>query len=157
MYYFAYWPAEYARYAAQREGAAFTDQGRFLQMVLQAIYKEREAQLFYRTLEERADSPFQSRQIHHAFQDEVKHESMLTELYQTLTGQQPVVLEPQFPEIPDYQTAIRNAFEDELDAAEMYRSMYLMTRLRWVRDIMFQLMTDEMEHATRFSYIRAEL
>lgn len=160
MYYGAYWPAEYARFIGRPEemsSAPFTDQTRFLQLVLQAIYNERSAQLLYRDLEVRAETPFQKRQIRHAYDDEVKHERLLNQLYHNLTGQHPQVAYPPRPEIPDFQTAIRGAFEDELEAVELYRDMYLMTYLPWVRDVMIQLLTDEFEHSTRFSYIRAEL
>ncbi|ASS74437.1 hypothetical protein CIG75_05165 [Tumebacillus algifaecis] len=159
MYYSYYWPVKYAAQKEQRVKSAppFQDQHRFLQMTLQAIYNEREAQLFYRALEDRAITPFQKRQIRHAHDDEVKHERKLTNLYKILTGHPPHVRNPSPPEIPDFQVAVRKAFEDELEAAEMYRTMYLMTHLQWVRDLLMELMTDEFEHANRFAFIRAEL
>ncbi|TCP53832.1 rubrerythrin [Tumebacillus sp. BK434] len=160
MYHGMYWPVEYAHFVRNPQEmsvAPFADRKRFLQLVLKAIYNEREAQLLYRDLEVRAVTPFQKRQIRHAYNDEVKHERLLSHLYHTLTGRQPQVAYPPRPEIPDFQTALRGAFEDELEAVELYRDMYLMTQLQWVRDVLFQLFTDEYEHATRFAYLRAEL
>ncbi|MFD2169539.1 ferritin family protein [Tumebacillus lipolyticus] len=160
MYDYGYWTAIPAYHVSQRTGTAqtpFTDQARFLRMVRQAISDERQAQQFYRLLAERANSKFQKEQIDHAYEDEVKHEKMLIRLYSTITGQSPHVSSAQAPELADYLTGIRKAFTDELQAAEMYRDLYLMSNLPWVRDIFFELITDEMEHASRFAFIRAEL
>ena len=153
--YTYYWPAAYPPRA--KTTAGFSDQERFLQMVLKAIYNERKAQLFYKTLYERSNTPFQKDQVKHALVDEIKHERMLTALYAALTGQQPQVPQPEGEDLADYQEGLKQAFRDELEAAEDYRTMMLMTSIRTIRDQLFELMTDEMEHAQRFTFLRAEL
>jgi len=136
---------------------AFTDQNRFLQMVVKAIYDERAAQLHYTVLYERAVTPFQKRQIKHALDDEIKHERMLIDLYRSISGHSPQVPTPVPEDMRDFLEGLKEAFEDELEAAEHYRDLMQMTSLPQVRDQLFELMTDEMEHATRFAYVRAEL
>lgn len=151
-----YWPTSYGRVPAPAKPAAFTDERRFLQLVLKAIFEERKAQLFYRILYDRSTTAFQKEQVKHALDDEIKHERMLTQLYTTLTGQPPQVPQPEPQELADYQEGLKEAFRDELEAAESYRTMLLMSRLQGVRDQLFELMTDEMEHAQRFTFLRAE-
>jgi rubrerythrin len=151
-----YWPTSFGRVPAPAKQAAFTDERRFLQLVLKAIFNERKAQLFYRILSDRSTTAFQKEQVNHALDDEIKHERMLIQLYTTLTGQAPQVPHPGPQELADYQEGLKEAFRDELEAAEAYRMMMLMTHLQWVRDQLFELMTDEMEHAQRFTFLRAE-
>lgn len=135
----------------------FTDRTRFLQKLLKAIYDERAAQQFYRVLYDRAMTMFQKRSIQHAWNDEIKHERMLTHLYRSLTGSEAQVPVPGPPEIADFERSVEQALEDELAAAEHYREMYKMTTFREVRDLLLELTLDEMEHATRFTYIRAAM
>ncbi|HEU4965179.1 MAG TPA: ferritin-like domain-containing protein [Bacilli bacterium] len=164
-YYGSYMPYHPTAYERDQIGVnpalvspkGFEDRTKFLQNVMKAIYNEREAQLFYRALYDRAQTPFQRRQIGHALEDEVKHERKLTQLYQMLTGQMPQVPMPEAPEIADFEMSLRDAFEDELEAVELYRNMYMAVHYREIRDLMLELFTDEVEHAQRFTYIRAEL
>ncbi|MGZ4031542.1 MAG: ferritin family protein [Tumebacillaceae bacterium] len=154
-----YWPVAMSRVIDPHAtvAAGFTDYQRFLQMTLKAIFNERSAQRFYHELEIRAHTPFQKKMIQAALDDEIKHEKMLTGLYHRLTGHWPQVPQPSRPELADFQEGIKQAFTDEIEAAEMYRDMYLMTSLHWVRDLLFEIYTDESEHAQRFTYIRSEL
>lgn len=46
---------------------------------------------------------------------------------------------------------IEFAFEDE--AVEMYRTIRAMLPTREMRDILYEIITDEQEHATRFVYL----
>jgi hypothetical protein len=170
MYY--YWPAGYPQSQPQpqpqqqayyrdpyhEKPKTFSDPKRFLEMTLKAIYDERKAQLFYAALLLQSTTPFQKRNIQHALDDEVKHEKMLTEMFERLTGQKlPSVPFPTPEPVPNFTTGLQMAMEDELESAEHYREMYKMTMSHWVRDILFELQTDEMEHATRFAFLRAEL
>jgi rubrerythrin len=154
-----YWPVAYSRVIDPHAtvAAGFTDYQRFLQMTLKAIFNERTAQLFYRDLGIRANTPFHKKMIQAALDDEIKHEKMLTNLYHRLTGNWPQVPRPTATEIADFQEGIKQAFTDEIEAAEMYRDLYLMTTLQWVRDLLFEIYTDESEHAQRFTFIRSEL
>lgn len=155
-----YYPQGAPQEEVYRHQQLFTDPAKFLDDTLKAIFDERKAQLFYRALLAMATTPFQKRNIQHALDDEIKHEKMLTRIYHTLTGQAPPVPYPTMANvgaIPDLATGLQMALEDELEAAEHYRDMFRMTTVLWLRDELFELQTDEMEHATRFSFLRAEL
>jgi len=90
--------------------------------------------------------------VRHAREDEAKHYRMLGELYQTLTGRT-YEAQPKPPEFASLAAGLKLAMDDEYAASEEYREVYLKYSDRRVRNLFFELMTDELEHATRFSYV----
>lgn len=132
----------------------FRDPQKWLSDLEKALAGEKEAIEFYGTLESIAPNDEARRQVDKARQDEMKHFRMFSELYVRLTGRQPVVPKPVF-ETPDFSSGVYKSFNDELDAMDLYRDMMLSTNNLVIRDIMFEAMTDEMEHAERFTMILA--
>lgn len=91
--------------------------------------------------------------IKHAREDEQKHVRLFSNLYRALTGR---TYEPRAREVR-YENLLEGlamAVGDELEAAEEYRTIYLREGNRQVRATFFEAMTDEMEHATRFTFVR---
>lgn len=90
--------------------------------------------------------------VKHAYDDENKHFRAFVDLYVSLTGRQPSVrITPmRYTSLAD---AYRQAFFGELEAAELYSDMYLMTRDPDIRDIFFMAKNDEQEHAQRFQFL----
>ena len=86
----------------------------------------------------------------HAYQDETRHYKILNQLYSQLTGDT-LVLTPAFQPPVDYHSGVRRAMNDELQAAHLYKRIYLNAQSRNIRDIFFDIMHDEQEHATRFA------
>ncbi len=83
--------------------------------------------------------------------DELKHLSMFHGLLARFARiAQPPVGWSRSP-LDDYREGIRKAYYDELEAAEFYRSIVLSTRDPQVRDVFFEAMTDEVEHAIRLN------
>lgn len=85
--------------------------------------------------------------------DEVKHKKMLEELYEDLTGKTP-------PEVVQYgegvgdktcKELIAQRIRDELEGVKMYRTMYFAMPDRLGKNILFEIMTDEILHAIRLS------
>ncbi|MFC4769360.1 ferritin family protein [Effusibacillus consociatus] len=136
--------------------AGFKDYAAFLSNLEKAINGEAEAVRFYAKLMNMAPDERQRASIKHAHDDEIKHYKMFTALYHQLTGREaPVgITETAFE---SYKEGIRTAFDHELEAAELYREMYLATQIPAIRDVFFEAMTDEMEHAQRFAFIYHEL
>lgn len=132
----------------------FRDPHKWLRDLEQAIADEAEAAEFYRYLESIAPNAEAREQVHHATEDEIKHHRMLSHLYRRLTGRHPAVEQPVI-ERPGFAAGVYMAFNDELEAAEHYRDMLLSTRDMAIRDMMFEIMMDEMEHADRFTMITA--
>jgi len=134
----------------------FRDYARFLSNLTQAIHDEATAISFYRILMESAQNETQRANIEHAYNDEQQHLKMFTHLYHKLTGKQPGV-EREKVSFASYEVGLEKALAGELSAAELYRNMYLSVRLPRVRDMLFRALTDEMEHAQRFSYIYTQV
>lgn len=130
----------------------FKDYNKFIADVQIAINNEITAVEFYTKLMDMAPCADAKNQIEHPRDDEMKHYRMLCQLYMALTGYQPAV-QKSITNVTDFCSGIEEALNDELSAAESYRDMYLNTSNMSIRDILFEIMTDEMEHATRFSFV----
>lgn len=131
------------------------DYYKLLQDIEIALADEKAAAKFYEMLMDMAPNNWQRDEIKHARDDEMKHYHMLHQLYVNLTGREPVVKEKEV-KVTNYCEGLKDAFDDELEAADFYRSMMLSTYYQYIRDILFEIMTDEMEHATRFVFVSAD-
>ncbi len=109
------------------------------------------AATFYRQLADRAADPMVRKYIQHAMEDEEKHYRMLGALYRELTGRTYEV-QPEQVTFRNLADGLRQAMDDEYKAMEEYRAVYLRVTEPRIRDLFFELMTDELEHATRFNY-----
>jgi len=99
-----------------------------------------------------AETSEQRQAIEHALEDEKIHLRTFTQLYQTLTGKKPVY-QTKITRFRNFQEGLRIAYEQELEAYETYRDNYLSTQDPMIRDAFFRAMTDEIEHALRFSHV----
>lgn len=143
-------------YLQMNTAGMFKDYDRFINQLTASIKGQREAISFYRGLLQLAPSEFARNQVQFALSDEQRHNQILTNLYVHLTGHQPSV-NPQ-PKIPsNFLNGLTQALNDELEAADTYKQMYLNANQVWIRDIFFDIMHDEHEHATRFAYVRGTL
>jgi rubrerythrin len=133
----------------------FKNYAKFIADLQKAINDQASAVAFYGDLEAMAKTDRQQRCIDHARRDEMVHLRLFKAMYRTLTGRHPHV-QPTKMSVSDFKAGILQAFDAELEAAEMYRDMYLSTQIPKVRDVLFRTMTDEMEHAQRFSFIYHE-
>jgi rubrerythrin len=86
--------------------------------------------------------------------DEKKHEEMLKELYASYTGNEYEDGEEAGFEKPrDYYDGLRKAFFGEIAAMERYRDIRAGLPDMFHRDMVFEIMTDEMEHADKYNYL----
>lgn len=131
----------------------FTDRKLFISQLAGAINDEASAVKFYGELEGMTQPPYRDF-VTHARNDEVVHQRLFSKLYTRLTGTHPVV-RVQDTRFSSYKEGLEIAFRRELEAAELYRDMYLSTKVRDIRDVLFKTMTDEMEHAQRFSFLHS--
>ncbi|MCL6444271.1 MAG: ferritin-like domain-containing protein [Alicyclobacillus sp.] len=129
----------------------FKDPNTFISQLTGAINDQASAVKFYEVLEGMAPSKYRDF-VNHAKNDEMVHFRLLSKLYRRLTGYQPSV-QAETTQFSSYKEGIEIAFRRELEAAELYRDMYLNTRVPEIRDILFKTMTDEMEHAQRFNFL----
>lgn len=131
----------------------FRDYAKFVTDLGSAINDEASAVKFYAELENAVPDRYGDF-VDHARNDEISHEKIFRKLYYRLTGSHwTTKLDPY--KFNTYREGVETAFRRELEAAEKYRDMYLNTKIPKVRDILFKVMTDEMEHAQRFNFIFA--
>jgi len=94
--------------------------------------------------------------IRHAMEDEQGHYRMLADLHERLSGETYAV-NAQPVTYPDLRTGLLLAMDDQYKAFEEYREIYLGQIDPEIRNLFFLLMTDELEHATKFAYVLQEL
>jgi rubrerythrin len=123
--------------------------------LLRGIKGEATAIQFYRQLAQMAKTDEQRKDIEHAIEDEQTHLKEFTNLYISLFGKQPVY-QVEKKVLSSFAEGLKLAREDELEAYEDYRNVYLSTKDSNVRDVFFRALTDEMEHALRFAILLLE-
>lgn len=123
--------------------------------LLSAIKGEATAVQFYSQLMRIAQTNEERSSIAHALEDERIHLQSFIQLYTSLFGAQPVY-QPEQKTFSSLAEGLKMAREDELEAYEQYRDVYLSTKDMDVRDVFFRAMTDEIEHALRFSILAFE-
>ncbi|MCL6598956.1 MAG: ferritin-like domain-containing protein [Alicyclobacillus macrosporangiidus] len=132
-------------------GKDFKDKNMFISHLQNAINNEASTIEFYEVLGGMAPPRYRDF-VTHAREDEMVHLRMFRRLYRRLTGHEPSV-QVRATKFSSYKEGLELAFRSELEAAELYRDMYLSTRVPKIRDILFRAMTDEMEHAQRFNFL----
>lgn len=115
------------------------------------IQDQATAAAFYQDLMDQTKPEEIKDYIRHAMEDEQKHYRMLQGLYRDLTGRT-YTAEPAKVEYPTLAAGLKKAMDDEYEASEEYRDTYLKYDDRRIRNLFFELLNDELEHATRFNY-----
>lgn len=139
-----------------RTSMMFTNYPGFLEDLKKAIKDERQTIILYKKLYEAAPTETAKYSIKTALKDEKVHNKKLTELYKKLTGYEPDI---QLEEVDFYHfyDVLRKAFLDEVKAFEFYKEMYLSTKCPGIRDLLYNIQHDEMEHAALFNWVHAEI
>lgn len=140
------------------DASALSDQAKseLVPLIQKFMQDQANAAAFYQELQNQVPGEDLKDYVNHAREDEQKHYRMLGELYRELTGRT-YEATAQKIEFPDLASGLKRAMDDEYEAAEEYRDVYLKYNNRRVRDLFFELMTDELEHATRFNYVLQRL
>ncbi len=126
-----------------------------LKLIAESVGDEREDELFYDCL--LSIAPAAQREIISSIRDdERKHVKMFRQLYWELTGQDlPPTQEPTFERPQSYCEGISKAIFGELSAVERYRKiLYGLTFLPY-RNMLTEIYTDELKHATKWNYLFA--
>ncbi len=85
--------------------------------------------------------------------DEQKHYKYLSQIYKQLTGNEPVVQVGKVEISGNILEEITKAFFGELEAVEVYRRlMFLFLNLQ-IRDMIYEIITDEQAHAAKLNYL----
>ncbi len=125
-----------------------------LDLVSQAVQGERKDELFYDYLISVAPTQEEKEIISDIRDDERKHNRMFREIYEYYTGYElPQADREDFAEPASYLEGIKEALFGELAAMERYRIIHAGLPSRYYRDMVFEILTDELKHADKYNYI----
>ncbi|MFO7818728.1 MAG: ferritin-like domain-containing protein [Halanaerobacter sp.] len=130
-----------------------------IDFLLEKIYLAIESELrdaaYYRALADIAPNQFALELIMEFADDEREHAYQLQQAYEHLTGKTfKSEYEYEFDLDPaDYEEYLRKRVLDETADYKKYKSYYLMTHNPYLRDIFFNAMVDESQHAQRELYL----
>lgn len=158
-----YWygPYSYSSYVPYAQPVAHDQREDRMQIVIrliqEAIADERHDELFYDYLLSVAPTDQEKKVIAGIRDDERKHRSLFRQIYTQLTGQHlPVTGEEEtFQKPASYLDGIEQALMGELKAFEKYRVIYKYIPVQY-RDTIFEIMTDEMKHASYYNWLYAK-
>ncbi|QUI25799.1 ferritin-like domain-containing protein [Vallitalea pronyensis] len=127
-----------------------------LGMIRDSIESEKEDEMFYDYLISIAPTEDEKQIIGSIRNDEKKHNMYFRQIYEDLTGE---TIEPidniTFEEPASYVDGIKTALFDELRAVEKYRPIRELMPNRYYRDVLFEIITDELKHAAKYNYLFA--
>lgn len=126
-------------------------------LLIEAMKDERADRVKYGKMIKMTEDNKIRKQIAFAYEDEGKHYKMFQHIYHLLTGQMINIPIPEEPEINSLVAGIESSINGELEAVELYRKIKSMLPNRELRDMLYEIITDEQEHATRFVYLYAML
>ncbi len=143
----------FAREAEKTHSLITENNSKLLQIIEDSIKDEMKDQLFYERLMDFLND--EDKEIANSMAlDEIKHQKLLSHIYKLLGGSEPpkfeadeVVLKGSAPE------NISDAILDEAEAAKFYRELMLSSENGDIRDIFFEIMTDEANHAALGNYL----
>lgn len=139
-------------------GSYYGDYDRkLLKLLREAISDEDKDHRKYGQMMEMTDNKEIIEQIQYAYEDEAKHYEMFREIYEELAGCADKITAPD----QEYQNrlidAVKKSINAELEAVELYREIRAMLRGKKYRNMLYEIITDEQEHATRFVYLYSML
>ena len=126
-------------------------------LIIEAMHDERSDNTKYKMMMDVTESNKIRDQIKFAYEDEGKHYKLFQNIYQQLTGQYIEIPRPKIELSDNFVDDIESSINGELKAVELYRKIMSMLPTQQMRDTLFEIITDEQEHATRFVYLYSML
>jgi rubrerythrin len=127
-----------------------------LEGIKAAVAGERDDELFYDYLISIAPTEDEKNIIASIRDDERGHNKMFRQIYKSITG---VTLPPssdsdeEFTKPTSYLEGIKKALFGELAAVEKYREIRMGLPTTMYRDILFNIITDEIKHSAKYNYL----
>lgn len=128
-----------------------------LDLISEAMKDEKHDTIKYKKMMGMANKDKVRKQIEFAYNDEMKHYKMFQNIAYLLTGQKYDIPDPKVEEYNSLLPAVESSINGELEAVELYRKIFSMLRTIQMRDMLYEIITDEQEHATRFVYLYSML
>ena len=129
--------------------------GQVADLIIEAMRDERADRAKYKMMMEMAPNDKVRKQIQFAYEDEGKHYILFQRIYRSITGKNVDIPLPQPQHYPSLKEAIETSINGELEAVELYRKIMFMLPNLQMKETLYEIITDEQEHATRFVYLFA--
>jgi rubrerythrin len=124
-------------------------------LIIEAMKDERSDRAKYGMMMDMTHDDKVKNQIRFAYEDEGKHYMLFKNIYEQITGRPIDIPMPQPPRYDSLLEAIETSINGELEAVELYRKIMFLLPTQAMKDTLFEIITDEQEHATRFVYLYA--
>lgn len=125
-----------------------------LQLIKEAVADEREDQLFYEYLISVAPTNEEKLIIASIRDEERRHNKLFKMIYKDITGQEAPPVNGEDVQRPkSYKDGLVKALFGELAAVEKYRVIRQGLPNTYYRDILFNIITDEMKHSAKYNYL----
>jgi len=122
--------------------------------VKKAVQSEREDELFYDYLISVAPTREEKDIIVSIRDDERNHNKLFRKIYKDFTGMEvPLGGEEIFEKPRSYIDGIKKALFGELRAVEKYRAIRRALPMGPYRDVLFDIITDEIKHSSKYNYL----
>ena len=131
----------------------YESNNKLLDLLKEAMKDERHDRVKYKIMVDAAPNNEIAEQVRFAYEDEGKHYGMFQSIYKDLTGRMIDIPTPQVEKYDNYIDAVKSSINGELEAVELYRDIRSMLNSKKHRDMLYEIITDEQEHATRFVYV----
>lgn len=144
----------YPYYRGESQEATYKSLEEALTLIEQAVSGEREDELFYDYLISVAPTQQEKDIISSIRDDERRHNKMFRMIYEAFTGR--VIQTPtevQFQKPQSFIEGVEKALMGELKAVEKYRIIRAGLPNRYYRDMVFEILTDELKHASKYNFI----
>lgn len=145
------------RYYRNNDEKMTSTSNNILDLLIEAMKDERHDRVKYKMMMDMAKTDKEREQIKYAYEDEGKHYKMFQYIYYQLTGDQIDIPTPEVEEYDNLTDAVESSINGELEAVELYRKIQSLLPTIGLRDMLFEIITDEQEHATRFTYLYSML
>ena len=126
------------------------------ELLLIAIKDELHDRNFYNQLAKNIDNKEDASIVRQISMDEQKHYDYLLWIYKKLVGHTPFIRDnkdEQFKIPSSLSKVFASSIFSELEAVEFYRRLMFMFLDLEVRDMIYEIITDEQAHATKFNYL----
>lgn len=125
-----------------------------IDLIKQSIEDEKEDEIFYNYLKSIAPSAEEKNIIESIRSEEIKHNKYLREIYSFYTKKTaPYAEDVKLEKSKTYLDGIKKAKFGELAAVERYRDIRAGLPHQYYRDMVFEILTDELRHADKYEYI----
>ena len=128
-----------------------------LALIAEAVQGEREDRLFYEYLISVAPTQEHKEIIASIRDDEIRHNLVFKKIYKDFTGEDVMDLNgEEFTKPGSYEAGLKQALFGELRAVEKYREIRKGLPQRYYRDLVFDILTDEIKHASKYNFLYTE-